>query len=223
MRYLVLYLWSQWWRLYQRKACNVNFCRSFAAFPVPKVSWVTRIVPPIRYIRQKNQDAFQQAGSSPERVKLAWGECKKNAKEVLQKFSVFQEQGRNCSEQFLHWDNFLNQIFPVICDLTPSHRESYCELYLSAIHRALPLCFALDRVNYKHWLPLYYEDAVALKERFPNMHARFSTSDFTVKHRKKSASALQTSKGPIWCHRNNKKKISSPEMEHIEIYENEIH
>ena len=104
-------------------------------------------------------------------------------------FSDFREQGRNCSEQFLYWDNFLSQIFPVIRDLTPSHREGYWQLYLSAIHRVLPLCFALDRMNYKGWLPLYYEDAVALKARFPNMHARFSTSDFTVKHRKRSANA----------------------------------
>ena len=52
------------------------------------------------------------------------------------------------------------------------------------------LCSALDRVNYKRRLPLYYEDAVALKERFPNMHVRFSMSDFTVKHIKRSASAL---------------------------------
>ena len=79
-------------------------------------------------------------------------------------FSAFREQGRNFSEQFLYWDNFLTQIFPVIRNLTHSHRESYWELYLSAIRRALPLCFALDRVNYKRWLPLYYEDAFVLTE-----------------------------------------------------------
>ena len=36
-------------------------------------------------------------------------------------FLAFREQGRNCSKQYLYWDNFLTQIFPVILDLTRSH------------------------------------------------------------------------------------------------------
>ena len=39
-------------------------------------------------------------------------------------FSAFQEQGRNCSEQFFYWDNFLTRIFPVIRDLTCSHQKN---------------------------------------------------------------------------------------------------
>ena len=74
-----------------------------------------------------------------ERVKLAWGECKEDVKKVLRMFSAFREQRRICIEQFRYWDNFLTQIFPVICDLTRSCRKSNWELHLSAIHRALPL------------------------------------------------------------------------------------
>ena len=110
-------------------------------------------------------------------------------------FSAFREQGRNCSEQFLYWDNFLTQIFPVICDLTHSHRESNRELHLSAIRRALLLCFELDSVNYKRWLPLYYEDVVTLKERFPNIHARFSIDYFTIKHTRRVVSAFPVDQG----------------------------
>ena len=105
-------------------------------------------------------------------------------------FPAYREQGSNRSKQLLYWDNFQTQIFQVIHDLTRSHRESNWELHLSAIRRALPLCFALGRVNYKRWLPFYYEYAVVLKERFPNMHARFSMGDFTVKYTKRSASVL---------------------------------
>ena len=52
------------------------------------------------------------------------------------------------------------------------------------------MCFALNKVNYKRGLSFYYEDAVALKERFLNMHARFFMGDFTLKHTKRSASAF---------------------------------
>ena len=81
----------------------------------------------------------------------------------------------------------MTQIFPVLLDLTHSHRESNGELHLSAIRQALPLCFALDRVNYKRWLPLYYKDA--LKERFHDVCAIFY-GRITVKHTKKSAGTL---------------------------------
>ena len=114
----------------------------------------------------------------------------------------------------------MTRIFPVIHDLTRSHEAGNWELHLSGTSRALPLCFALDRVNYKRCLPLYYEDADALKEKFLNMHPQFSMGDFTVKHKKAKRSE---SKGFIWCHRYNKKEGCSPEMKHIETYESEIH
>lgn len=86
----------------------------------------------------------------------------------------------------------MTRIFPVIHDLTRCHEAGNWELHLSGTSRALPLCFALDRVNYKRCLPLYYEDADALKEKFLNMHPQFSMGDFTVKHKKakRSESAL---------------------------------
>ena len=68
---------------------------------------------------KKIQDALQEARCSPERVKLDWGECKEDAKEVLRMFSAFREQRKNCSEGFLYWDNFLTEIFPDIpCNVT---------------------------------------------------------------------------------------------------------
>ena len=136
------------------------------------------------------QDASQEAVSIPERVKFAWGECTEGVKEVLRMFSAFRKQRRNCSEKFLYWDNFLTQIFTLIRDLIHSHREKSWELHFSAISRALPLRFAFDKMNNRRWLRFYYEDVVAIKERFPNMHAQFSMGDFTVKHTKTIASAL---------------------------------
>ena len=53
------------------------------------------------------------------------------------------------------------------------------------------------------------------------MYARFFMGDFIVKHTKRSASALTVDQA--LGHRNNKKERSSPEIEHIETYENEIH
>ena len=71
---------------------------------------------------------------------------------------------------------------PALRDLTRSHRESNWNLHLSAVRRALPLCSALDRVNYKRWLPLYYENPLALQDNFPDIYSAFMHGDFTVKH-----------------------------------------
>ena len=72
---------------------------------------------------RKIQGAFQQARSSPERERESkaylgrvQGRCKGGPL-----FSAFREQGRNCNAQFLYWDNFLTQTFPVTHDLTCSH------------------------------------------------------------------------------------------------------
>ena len=138
---------------------------------------------------KKIQDVFQKGGNIEQRERERMRETNFSLWR-MQMFPAFRERGRNCSEQFLYWNKFLTQIFPVIHDSTCSHREGNWELHLSAIRRALPLCFALNRVNYKRGLPLYYKDAVALKERFLNMHARFFMGDFTVKYTKRSASAL---------------------------------
>ena len=46
----------------------------------------------------------------------------------------------------------------------------------------MPLIFALGRINYCHWLPLYYEDCIKLKTNFPILHEAFSKVDFIVHH-----------------------------------------
>ena len=71
---------------------------------------------------------------------------------------------------------------PVLRDLTRSHRERNWQLHLSAVHRALNLFFAFDRTNYSRWVPLYYEDCVALEKNFPAIYSSFSQGGFVVRH-----------------------------------------
>ena len=85
---------------------------------------------------------------------------------------------------------FLEQIAPVLRDLTRSYRESNWKLHMLAVRRALPLCFAFDRVNYKRWLPLCYEDCLALPQNFPKIYEAFLEVDFTVKRTTKSGSGV---------------------------------
>ena len=91
---------------------------------------------------------------------------------------------------FAHWNNFISNIAPVQRDLTRTFRNADWNLHLSSVSRAIELCFSFDCVNYKRWLPLYYEDCLALPERFPDMHAAFMNGDFVLRHSLRKGSAV---------------------------------
>ena len=86
--------------------------------------------------------------------------------------------------------NFIEKVSPVLRDLTYSHREGNWKLHLSAIQRALPLVFAVDRTNYKRWLLLYFEDCLSLPIKYPLIYESFLDGEFVVKLKKRSTSAV---------------------------------
>ena len=63
----------------------------------------------------------------------------------------------------------------MICDLTKSHREGNWLLHLSAVKRALPM---------------YYEDCLKLKEKFPLLHSNFESNGFVVRHTSRKGSGM---------------------------------
>ena len=73
---------------------------------------------------KKIQDVFQKGGNIEQRGRERERERMRETNVCLwrmQMFPAFREQGRNCSEQFLYWNKFLTQIFPVIHNSTCSH------------------------------------------------------------------------------------------------------
>lgn len=52
----------------------------------------------------------------------------------------------------------------------------------ASLDRAIPLCFALDKVNYKRWLPIYCEDCLQLPKKNTDLYPSFKEGDFIVYH-----------------------------------------
>ena len=105
------------------------------------------------------------------------------------KLSKYIEDGMS-STQFRYWNNFLVDIYPILRDLTRSHREGNWDLHLSAVRRALPLFFAIDRTDYCRWVPLYYEDCLKLQNEFPALYHSFQNGQFVVRHTLRRGSAV---------------------------------
>ena len=59
----------------------------------------------------------------------------------------FRENEKMKNKQFVYWNNFIEKVFPVLRDLTRSHKEGNWQLHLSPIQRVLPLVFAFNRTN----------------------------------------------------------------------------
>ena len=75
-------------------------------------------------------------------------------------------------------------------DLTRSFRDGNWHIHLSALHRALALCFGFDRINHKYFLPVCYEDCLALPSKFPKLYEGFTNGDFVVIHSNRKGSAV---------------------------------
>ena len=105
------------------------------------------------------------------------------ATEFLSDLKHFINQVSACNEQFRNCSIFLDELIPIVNDLTLSYRESNWLLYLSALGRAVPLLFAFDRSNCSRWVSLYYNHCILFEETFPDLFERFINGDFTVKQK----------------------------------------
>ena len=104
-----------------------------------------------------------------DQIYQCWDDCISKILSFDEKFDEFKEYGCEKSQMFLYWNMFISNIAPVCRDLTRRFREANWELHMSAVSRTIPLCFAFDRVNYKRWLPLCYEDCLPLPGNFPEI------------------------------------------------------
>ena len=119
-----------------------------------------------------------------------WIECKELGTTFTSDLEYFISQASTYNTQFRYWSIFLDELIPVINDLTLSFRESNSLLYLSALRRSVPLSFAFDRTNYSRWVPLYYNNCILLEETFSDLFEGFMKGDFTVKLSKRKCSAI---------------------------------
>ena len=95
------------------------------------------------------QELFSTNESNPGLIRTIWSSLEKELKTFIAEFDAFKRDGCSKSPMFNYWNKFVNDIAPVLFDLTRSLREGDWNLHLSAVERAITLCFTFDRVHYK--------------------------------------------------------------------------
>lgn len=94
-------------------------------------------------------------------------------------FTLWKEQMKKTSPQFLYWDTVLE--LELMClKLVRSFREANFLLYIEAIEHILPWMFALDHPNYSRWLTVHYRDMRLLSSTHPDVYEHFMKGAFVV-------------------------------------------
>ena len=69
-------------------------------------------------------------------------------------------------------------------------RERNFQLYIEALSKIIPFCFALDHVHYSRWIPVHSCDMISLKQCHSGVYEEFIKAKFNVKKTKHVFSAI---------------------------------
>ena len=100
--------------------------------------------------------------------------------DFMNDFNEFKKLGSELNYPFRYWNFSLDDIYPILRNLTLSLREGDWFLYVAALKDTLPLFFAFDRTNYSRWGSIFYEDCLRLPGKFPNIYSEYVKGNFVV-------------------------------------------
>ena len=106
-------------------------------------------------------------------IEMKGNECQLLPCTLEKDFGNFVKESIEQNAELAFWNKFLTELYPMLRDLTRSHREGYWLLHLSALECALLLFFCYNRTNYARWGSLYYENCLKLPTKFPEIYGEF--------------------------------------------------
>ncbi|KAG1656507.1 hypothetical protein GQR58_023875 [Nymphon striatum] len=95
-----------------------------------------------------------------------------------------------CNENVRYWSLFLDELYPILRDLTHSIRQSDWHLFVSAVRRCIPLFFGFGRTNYSRWGTLFLEDCLDLQRKFSDIYRCFTGGGWVMYHTPRQGSAV---------------------------------
>lgn len=92
-------------------------------------------------------------------------------------FSSFKLE--TSSQMFKFWDDYVAMVL-LLLKFIRAEREGDWNLHLEATTEMIPHFFAMDRINYSRWLPVYIMDMQQLAEKAPNVHTEFIKGNHAI-------------------------------------------
>ncbi|KAG0712998.1 hypothetical protein GWK47_017209 [Chionoecetes opilio] len=80
------------------------------------------------------------------------------------------------------WMMYIDMV-ETLLGLIRADREGDWMLHLACVRRVIPWCFAMNKVNYARYLPVYYAQMTQLHETCPELYRHFNQGYFSVQLR----------------------------------------
>ena len=117
-----------------------------------------------------------------------WEESKILHADLKNSFTEWKEAA--CNENVRYWSLFLDELYPILRDLTHSIRQGDWHLFISVVRRCMPLFFGFGRTNYSRWGTLFLEDCLDLQRKFPGIYRCFIDGGWVMYHTLRQGSAV---------------------------------
>ena len=92
-----------------------------------------------------------------------------------------------CTENVRYWSLFLDELYPILRDLTHSIRQGDWHLFVSAVRRCKR---RFGRTNYCRCGTLFLEDCLDIQRKFPGISRCFNDGGWVIYHTLRQGSAV---------------------------------
>ena len=119
----------------------------------------------------------------------SWEKSKITTSTLMKHFKEFQDSNEG-NENFSYWNIFLHQMYPALRDFELSVRKGDWHLFMSAVRRCIPIFFATGRTNYSRWGTIFYQDALDLQRKFPELLKHYIDGGFVCYMSERATSGI---------------------------------
>ena len=111
--------------------------------------------------------------------------------ELIKKYEEFAKETRNGSHSKTaqYWMGYVKTLH--LChEFSRGIRTGDLDLYIYCLQQMIALFFMLNQQNYSHWLTVYHDKLLKLKDSHPTIYEEFKNCCFSLKQTSKSFSRI---------------------------------
>lgn len=108
-----------------------------------------------------------------------WASIREQFHTILTLLDEFRSEAKSKSKLFAFWDQYMTMVMYML-QFIKAERTANWDLHLASTAALMPYFYAMDRINYARWLPVYLADMYSLQENHPEVYAEFKNGNHSV-------------------------------------------